>query len=44
MEILKNAILLFTATKNIYLDEMTVKDKKLILFELLNFTLGKGQV
>lgn len=43
-EILKNAILFFTATKNSYLDEMTVKDKKLILFELLNFTLGKGQV
>ena len=43
-EILKNAIVIVTVTKNSYLEEMTVKDKKLILFELLNFTLTKGKI
>lgn len=43
-EILKNALMFFAATKESYIEEMTAKDKKLILFELLNFTLSKGEI
>ena len=43
-EILTNAIVFSTATKKSYIEEMTTKDKKLILFELIRFCISSGKI
>lgn len=43
-EILKNSTAILSSTKNAYLDEMTNKDKKLVLFELISFCSNNGKI
>lgn len=44
VEILNYAVEILSSTKKIHLDEMTKKDKKLVLFELISFCVSNGKI